>query len=126
MNRTDLITLCERAVVPCEKWNDRDSASAQDGLCEIFIRLNADIPYTYTVENENTIWISFEKPIQEEIDRLTKYHLCVDTVSDYREKVCSDPDDEMFEPGYSSIDESFSKYMPTQKRLDDVDGEDWY
>jgi len=124
--KNDLISLCERAVVPCEDWRDRDSASAQNGLYEIYIRLNADIPYTYRVENEETIWISFEKPTDEQLENISKYNLCVDTVDDYRERVSNDPDYEMFYPGFYDIEDAFSTYMPTEKRLLSVDGEDWY
>ena len=125
-NKKELIELCERAVVPCERWNNRDSASSQNGLYEIYIRLNADIPYTYTIENERTIWISFEKPTKEQEENMYRYNLCVDTVDDYRERVSNDPDDEMFYPGYYPFNEPFSTYMPTKKRLDEASGEDWY
>ena len=126
MTKKELIQLCENAVVPCEDWRDRDSASAQNNIYEIFIRLMADIPYTYSIEGDTTIWIDFTKPTEEMIKNIKKQHLCVDTVSDYRERVSDDPNDEMFEPGYPPSSEKYSGYMPTQKRLNDKIDEDWY
>jgi hypothetical protein len=124
MTKDKLISLCERAVVPCEKWSDRDSAIAQNHIQEIHARLSADIPFSCSFEND-TIFVSFKEPTEEQIKNIS-LGLSVDTVSDYRERVSDDPDDEMFEPFFYSSDCIYRGFLPTEERLNEVNGSDWY
>jgi len=125
--KEELISLCERAVVPCEEWQDRDSAIAQSNVYDIYERLVCDIPYTLRVE-ESTIWIDFEKPDEEGLKRLHSPHMVlnIESVEDYREKVDPEYEDEMFEPYPISYEEQDSGYLPTEKRLSEGNSEDWY
>lgn len=84
----------------------------------------ADIPYTYKIE-DSTIWITFEKPTNEQRENTILHSLNIDSLEDYREKYGYDY--EMFD-GYG-IDwrsEYLGGYMPTFERLDYANGGDWY
>jgi hypothetical protein len=124
LNREYLIGLCERAVVPCTEWDDRDSASAQYGIEQIHCRLLAGIPYEVEV-SDNMIWIQFNMPTAEQMRDIVPI-LNIDTVSDFREQVDPEYNQEMFEPAYADKDEAYSHYMPTEERLNETSGSDWY
>lgn len=100
-DRTGLISICERARVPMKKWLNRDSASAQKQVGEVWALLRAGAPYKVNFEgntcvtNENTIWIEIE------------YHGF-----------------NYFEIGDEGVEHD-TYYLPTDKRLADRDGEDW-
>jgi hypothetical protein len=89
MTREELLALCWASFVPQEKWRDRDSASAQRQVGELWTLLRAgcrfevlemdpDLPI-----NERTVWVrvSFDgfqskENGQREMDRDTFYLPC--------------------------------------------------
>jgi len=52
MQREELIEICEDAVVPCEKWNNRDSYFAQILIQDIYAMLKANVKYTIKQEDK--------------------------------------------------------------------------
>lgn len=146
----DLINLCERAVVPCSEWRDRDSLSSQKNLEEVYSYLKAGCDYKLTTESDRTVWIEF---LNVTYDQYTNscYSLGIDSMDDYR-TYCENEgieDSEMFEGGsyvdtskfveyFNPMDDEdplngkrvytgyLGGYLPTEYRLADADGSDWY
>lgn len=107
--------------------NDRDSASAQNNVSEIYSRLKSGLDFSLKTDPTGfTLWIEFVMPSLENIDEISKNHLCVDSVSNYREKVDPDYENEMFEPFSYAPDQQYSGYLPSRKKLDSSSGSDWY
>lgn len=99
--REELISLCERGVVPCEKWSNRDTADAQRQLGEALALLRAGCAFrdrgrsgTYCVTDERTVWVDI-------------------TFDGFNH----------FDWGGLPDKETF--YIPTAKRLADSAGRDW-
>ena len=121
----DLITICERAVVPFTEWGNRDSYSAQVQLSDIYSFLKSGCDYTIGDNtDERTIWISFENITEQQEDEAWRHNLNIDSLDDYRKEFGYDG--EMFD-GYG-LRNSNSKlgYLPTKKRLQESNGGDWY
>lgn len=106
--REELVAICERAVVPVEKWRDRDSASAQQGVGLAYVMLKAGAEFTIAparvgvsgcFTDDSTIWIDLEWPGFQafEYERANRHYWDDETV-----------------------------YLPTPERLDRADGGDWY
>ena len=99
--REELITLCNKAIVPQDKWTNRDSPSAQEqlGLCHHLLRCNCKF-WVLTVgdvaTNDRTIWLSVEW------------------------KSFS-----TFEVGGGHM-QNQKFYLPTEARLKQSEGRDWY
>ena len=106
--RKELINICENAIVPQSKWKNRDTASAMLGVgkCLILLKSGCDFEVDYTDKycrtDDMTIWIQFY-------------------VHDF---VWFEYDFEKETKGSKSSDYHF--YLPTLKRLKEVNGEDWY
>lgn len=61
--REELVSLCERGVVPVEKWADRDSPSAQLQLGQAWALLKSGAEFTVTRESDpNTWWVVIDFP----------------------------------------------------------------
>lgn len=101
--REELISICEKAFVPQDKWHDRDSQSAQTQLGEAYALLKDGCKFTVMVTkdgkgcstDDRTIWIEIESK------------------------------------GFARFDwggelERETYYLPSQKRLKDRKGSDWY
>ena len=122
--REDLIQICQDSVVPYTKWSNRDSYSSQVGVSSIYQGLVAGIDYKHRVDCE-TIWISFEKPTEEQkIDIYYKYYLNIDSIDDYLEE--NEGSEMFYDSGINWNSDFLAGYLPTRKRLDDADGDDWY
>lgn len=101
--REDLLKICEQAFVSEDKWHDRDSEDAQSRLGECYALLKDGCEFEVTYETDD--------------------HLCEtdeDTIWLY-----------IYSKGFSYFDYDGTKeekhfYLPTQKRLDEVNGNDWY
>jgi hypothetical protein len=103
--RDELVDICERAVVPYEKWHDRDSAAAHEQLGRAWVLLKAGCDFrvitrpqiegSRCVTDDHTIWVEVAWPGFETVDY-----------------------------GGNWEDETF--YLPTSTRLDQRDGRDWY
>jgi hypothetical protein len=59
-DRSELLALCERAIVPHEKWRNRDSAAAQRQVGELLALLRAGCSFTVVVENRDTLSVTVE------------------------------------------------------------------
>jgi len=106
MNREQLISLCERAIVDVSKWSDRDSPSAQCKTGECWALLKANCEFEYLIDgslfsDERTVWIKIWHPdfsnMEDGID-------------------CDDKKNLHYE----------HYYLPTEKRLSEANNNDWY
>lgn len=105
-SREELIEICERAIVPIDKWGNRDSPSAHEklGVCLVMLKAGAEftvhrppnIDERGCFTDERTIWLTLQ------------WHNFSD-----------------FEYG-TKFGESDSFYLPTPARLDQTAGRDWY
>lgn len=98
--REKLISICERAIVPEDKWMNRDSASSQKQLGECYAWLKAGCNFEVLEKgnlktDDNTVWVL-----------ISVKGFC------------------WFEEGYELDEETF--YLPTEKRLKKNEGGDWY
>lgn len=99
--REELVSICERAIVPESKWCDRDSAGAQRQVGETWALLRAGCDFEvvekdgHIITDEHTIWVRL------------KY----DGFS-------------VFDSGADKYEEL--SYLPTTQHLDERNGEDWY
>jgi hypothetical protein len=107
-SREKLIEICEKSIVPLALWGDRDTPSAQEriGLCWALLKAGCHFSILVKPENkgdrcvtdERTIWLRIRWP--------------------------SFLDIECGEEGDCSNEEVF--YLPTEKRLKENKGDDWY
>jgi len=112
--REQLIEICEKAIVPFEKWNDRDTSSAQLGVgqclsllksgCKFEIQTKENTTASACITDDETIWIQFY--VRNFI--WFEYHY----------------DDEDRQEGI--IDNDCHFYLPTPQRLEMSQGNDWY
>lgn len=109
--REDLLKICEQAFVSEDKWHDRDSEDAQSKLGECYALLKDGCEFEVIYDddicgtNENTIWLyTYSKGFM------------------YYESVWGNETPKELK----SYKEKKHFYLPTQKRLDEVNGEDWY
>jgi len=124
--REKLIELCERAVVHHSKWENRDSYSAQVLISSIYEGLTAGLEFEINNQTDDyTIWIDF---INVEKDML-KNSRCLSICGreEYFENCDPDYETEMF-IGYGiDFNSNYTGgYMPTEKRLNNAEGDDWY
>ncbi len=111
-SREELLEICEKAFVPQEEWHDRDSAEAQLGVgkCLALLKAGCDFDIEYTEDgkgcstNDKTIWLQFY------VHDFTWFEYGSEHFDDKR--------------GNSDFDYHF--FLPTQQRLDDRKGKDWY
>lgn len=99
--RKDLIKICEQAFVSEDKWGNRDTAQAQIqlGKCYAFLKDGCD----YKILYDNKVCKTDEHTIW--VTFFVKDFLYFEMEGSKEEYTC---------------------YLPTQKRLDEANGEDWY
>lgn len=106
--REELIKICEQAFVPQNKWHNRDSSSAQIHLGECYALLKAGCHFEMNQDgpkpDDQTIWIQF-------------------FVKDF---LWFEGSQETEFGNKSNSQEDYLYYLPTQKRLDKANGQDWY
>ncbi len=130
MTREELINICEDAIVPVKKWHDRDSNLSQIQLQDIYRGLKANIPFTTKIEND-TIWVHFDKPTDEQLSSMNQFYLNIGSRDEYYNWYLNEYQDddypEMFD-GYGIEWNSGYRggYLPTRKRLNETKGGDWY
>jgi len=126
--REELIQICKDAIVPCEKWNDRDSYSSQVLISDIHALLSTGAEFEIGENtDDDTIWIYFKNLTEEQKNNRHQYQLSIDSREDYFEKRDPDYETEMFDGHGIDINSSYlGGYMPTRKRLEESNGEDWY
>lgn len=102
--RQDLIEICEKAFVKEDEWSNRDSESSQCSLgeCYALLRARCDFEVTYKDRYENDRCVTNEDTIWLHV---------------YSKGFC------YFEGGNK---EKHHYYLPTLKRLEEVNGGDWY
>ncbi|MCK4527992.1 hypothetical protein KAW18_11540 [candidate division WOR-3 bacterium] len=98
--RDELITLCERALVAKGKWMDRDTYDSQVGIATTWMLLKTGHDFIIMTDGSCAT--------DDYTIWVRFYGIC---------------DFSSFEGGEAN-DELF--YIPTQSRLDDADGYDWY
>lgn len=104
--REDLLKICEQAFVKEEDWHDRDSESSQCQLGECYALLKSGCDFKVIYEDdicetdEHTIWLY-----------VYSKGFC------WFESYGEDRDD---------YKEKHHYYLPTQKRIDEANGGDWY
>ena len=148
LTREELINICEQSVVSYGSWSDRDSYSAQVNVADIYKLLKGGCDFEYNIENNRTIWVSFINVTKEQLDEVENHYLSIDSIEDYFEEYGRDS--EMFY-GYPfsikkdafktvAIDdkekgdiffmecytEHLGGYLPTEARLKEANGDDWY
>lgn len=109
--RKDLIEICEKAFVNEDKWEDRDTESSQCelGECYALLRAGCDFEVTYKdsdfrcVTDDSTIWLYVYSK------GFSWFEFADETDEDTR-----------------VYKERHHYYLPTLKRLEEVNGGDWY
>ena len=97
--RKRLITLCERGIVQVDKWMDRDTPATQEQLGICWAYLNAGCDFRITSE--------------EECIYLTIFHPTFRTIE-------SQHPEEPEELEFSDF------YIPTEQKIKQCKGQDWY
>ena len=149
--REDLIDICMRAVVPCSQWRDRDSFSAQVNLQEVYDYLKRGYDYDILTNSDNTVWVTFKNVTKNNLKNDNGYYLSIDDIDEYREycnaegiecdmfesvgrhinwndfytfhNEADESDPRNFEEVYNGV---LGGYLPTEFRLAERDGDDWY
>ncbi len=127
-SRNKLIELCQRAVVPCTRWHDRDSYCAQRSVQSIYEGLTAGLKFhAYESEDGETIYVRFKQPIDIDKLRTKGLYLNIDSLENYWDECDPNFETEMFDGSGIDFRSSYTEsYMPSEKRLDRVEGDDWY
>ena len=109
--REDLIKICEQAFVNEDKWRNRDSESSQShlGECYALLRDGCEFEVIYDDDicgtDEYTIWL----------------YIYSKGFVYWESRYPNDTEEER-----KAYKEKKHFYLPTQKRLDEVNGGDWY
>ena len=134
MEITELIELCKNAVVHHTKWNNRDSYSAQKSIQSIYEGLTAGLDFRVVTKeidadyhsDDRNLVVEFTQPIDKDKLNESEY-LEISSREDYHKDCDPDYETEMFDgTGIDSGSNYTQTYMPTQKRLDECNGDDWY
>lgn len=134
MERSELIQLCQDAVVHHTKWQDRDSYSAQKSIQSIYEGLTAGLDFRVVTKeidedyhsDERTLIVEFLQPIDHSKLENGK-HLEISEREDYFRDCDPDYETEMFDgTGIDFWSNYTQTYMPTRKCLDECNGDDWY
>ena len=134
MGRNELIQICQDAVVHHTKWQDRDSYSAQKSIQSIYEGLTAGLDFRVVTKDidkdyhsdERTLIVEFMQPIDHNKIKDAK-HLEISEREDYFKDGDPDYETEMFDGyGIDFLSNYTKTYMPTRKRLDECNGDDWY
>ena len=134
MKRSELIQLCQDAVVHHTKWQDRDSYSAQKSIQSIYRGLTAGLDFRIVTKDidehyhsgERNLIVEFIQPIDHTKLREGQ-HLKISEREDYFRDCDPNYETEMFDGcGIDFSSDYTQTYMPTQKRLDECSGGDWY
>ena len=115
--REDLITLCERAIVPEKWWMNRDTASMHINIGEAWALLKAGCDFT-VITQENAEVLKGGSCVTDD-DTIWLYIYA--TGFKWFEDIWAENDEER-----ASSKDQYLHYIPTAKRLDEVDGGDWY
>lgn len=134
MKRSELIQLCQDAVVHHTKWQNRDSYSAQKSIQSIYKGLTAGLDFRVVTKDinedyhsdERTLIIEFIQPIDHSKLKDAK-NLEISEREDYFRDCDPDYETEMFDGyGIDFLSNYTQTYMPTRKRLEECNGDDWY
>jgi hypothetical protein len=98
--RKRLIALCEQGIVQVDKWMDRDTPATQQQLGICWAYLKAGCNFTIISEEEEFLY-------------LTIFHPTFRTI-------------ESQHPGEPEELESTDFYIPTERKIKECKGRDWY
>ncbi len=131
LTREYLIQLTQKSVVKYTDWNDRDSFIAQNNIKFVNAGLVSGLDFEAGFNDYDSIYIKFINLTEEIVEKANNFLLSynsleIDAFSDYVEAY---PENEMF---YSSL--KFFKendlccigYIPTEERILNAGGGDWY
>lgn len=104
--REDLIKICEQAFVPENKWHDRDSSSTQQQLGECYAFLKDGCEYEIREEDSSKNAIV--------LDVYTKGFCWFESFEEPKDRTRDNKEKHIY------------FYLPTQERLDEANGGDWY
>jgi len=127
--REELVQICKDAVVPCEKWDDRDSYMAQLSISHIHALLMAGAKFVVEKDKgfPDTLHVKFRNLTQEQKEKFKEHQLEIDSRKDYFTKMDPEYETEMFDGIGIDVESDYLRsYMPTRKRLDEKKGNDWY
>lgn len=112
--REELIALCERAIVPQDKWDNRDSESAQQGIGRCWQLLKCGCKFEILTKENNPDYHSDEQT--------WKLQFWVRNFI-WFENYSSDESD-----GYKTGSDGklLNFYIPTEQSLEKANGDDWY
>lgn len=112
--REELIALCEKAIVPQDKWSNRDSESAQQNIGRCCQLLKCGCKFQILTKENHPNYCSDEET--------WKLHFWVHNFN-WFENYTSDEND-----GYRSGSDGklLTFFIPTNKALKKANGDDWY
>lgn len=67
LSRKELISLCERGIVPVDKWRDTDTHCAQQQLAHCWMLLKAGCDFSIYGEEKNRIYVRISHPTFETV-----------------------------------------------------------
>lgn len=131
LTREYLIEIAEKSLVRYTNWHDRDSFVAQYNIKFTHAGLSSGLQFEAEINDYGSISVMFVNLTEEECNNANNFlsssdSLHIDSLSDYLEKY---PDREMFnvyDLWFNETDHSCRGYLPTEERLQDADGSDWY
>lgn len=130
LTREYLIEMAEKSVVRYTSWHDRDSFVAQYNLKFIHAGLSSGLQFEAETNSYGTICVMFVNLTEEKCNNANNFlsssdSLHIDSLSDYLEE---NPDREMFDVYDLWFNETdiCRGYLPTEERLQEADGRDWY
>lgn len=109
MTREELISICEKSFVDESKWLNRDSAYSQTRLGEAYALLKCGCDFR-VITNDNAT------ETEKECLNLNDKNTIWIEISFCGFSTCDGSDDKEME----------TFYLPTLKRLEEVNGNDWY
>jgi hypothetical protein len=117
--REQLIAICERAIVPQEKWNDRDSESAQKNVGRVWQLLKCGCEFLILTKDNCTAY-------QPSDDETWQIHFWVHNFMWFENGGIDDADNP--KKGYlsDSNGQPLFFYLPTEETLKRANGNDWY
>lgn len=106
--REELIARCEKSIVNVKLWRNRDTPGAQEGVGHLWALLKAGCEFkVQTAENDTS-----------------RSKMCITDDRTIWVVVLDVPTFNTFDQGTAPCNETF--YLPTDKRLEEAAGTDWY
>jgi len=66
LSREELVSICERAIVPQSEWENRDSPEAQQQVGQCWALLRAGCPFSVNQDDKmGTYWVTITHPVHD-------------------------------------------------------------